>query len=109
MESHCRFAWRVMMPKCAAKKIAIIAHSAGGSCVRNLWDVERLALKSKLKALVFTDSYYHGMEHTSTAKETQFLAKLGIHFKAYFKTYQEVGEVLPSQNGPIIEVSAGTD
>ena len=98
-----------MMPQCAAKKLAIIAHSAGGSCVRNIWDVERAALKSKLKALVFTDSYYHGMAHTSNEKELQFLANIGIHFKAYYKTYQEVGEVLPSQNGPILEVSAGTD
>jgi hypothetical protein len=69
MESHCRFAWKVMMPQSPAKKIAIIAHSAGGSCVRNLWDVERAALKSKLKALVFTDSYYHGMANTSSEKE----------------------------------------
>ena len=109
MESHCRFAWKVMMPQCAAKKLTIIAHSAGGSCVRNLWDVERVALKSKLKALVFTDSYYHGMENTSDEKELRFLANIGIHFKAYYKTYQEVGEILPSQNGPILEVSAGTD
>jgi hypothetical protein len=37
------------------------------------------------------------------------LARIGIHFKAYYKNYQEVGEVLPKQDGPIIEVSAGTD
>ena len=85
-----------MMPQCPAKKLAIIAHSAGGSCVRNLWDVERATFKAKLKALVFTDSYYHGMTSTSSDKELEFLEKIGIHFKAYYKTYQEVGEVLPS-------------
>jgi len=39
----------------------------------------------------------------------KFLANIGIHFKAYYKTYLEVGKILPSQNGPILQVSAGTD
>jgi len=33
MESHCRLAWRTMMPQCPAKNLALIAHSAGGMCV----------------------------------------------------------------------------
>jgi len=85
-----------MMQKCPAKQLAIIAHSAGGMCVRNLWDVERNTLKTKLKALVFTDSYYHGMFNSSNNAEINFLSKIGIHFKAYFKDYQEIGEA--SQN-----------
>jgi len=84
MESHCRLAWRTMMPQCPAKNLALIAHSAGGMCVQNLWNVERNVLKSKLKALVFTDSFYHGMFKSSDDEEIQFLSKIGIHFKAYY-------------------------
>jgi hypothetical protein len=46
---------------------------------------------------------------SSNDTEKTFLAKIGIHFKAYHQTFQEVGEICPGQNGLINEVSAGTD
>lgn len=73
MMSHCRYAWKLMMPKCGAQKYAMIAHSAGGLCVQSLWDLCREELNNKLKALVFTDSGYHGMFNNITRKEYRFL------------------------------------
>lgn len=81
------------MAKCPAKHYAMIAHSAGGMCASNLWDVQRDELKQKLKALIFTDSFYGGMFRTSDEKEIKILKKIGIHFKAYYKDFEEVGTV----------------
>jgi hypothetical protein len=83
------------MPNCAARNYALLAHSAGGYCVQELFENKKLKalLFSKLKALVFTDAYYHGMFKQMTEAEMRTMKKIGVHFKAYSKVHKEVGEV----------------
>ena len=95
MPTHCNYIFQNVMPTCAASKYALLAHSAGGYCVQELFESKKLKtlLFSKLKALVFTDAYYHGMFKQMTEAELRTMNKIGIHFKAYSKVYKEVGEV----------------
>lgn len=108
MVSHTRFVWKLMMPKCPAKQLALVAHSAGGLCVDSLWSDFREELKTKLKALVFTDSGFHSIYKGISRQEYRFLKRIGIHYRAYRNDHVEVGEVFANQVGPILEVSAGT-
>ena len=71
------------MPKCAASSYAMVAHSAGGMCVQDLWARYREELVYKLKALIFTDSSYHGMFRDITRKELRFLKRIGVHYRAF--------------------------
>lgn len=108
MVAHTRFVWKLMMPKCPAQHLALVAHSAGGMCVDYLWSDFRAELKAKLKALVFTDSGFHSIYRDITRQEHRLLKRIGIHYRAYRSDHVEVGEEFKGQVGPIKEVSAGT-
>jgi hypothetical protein len=48
------------------------------------------------------------MFSSMSEKEKQNMKKIGIHFKCYQKNKKDLGVKLPNQNGPILELSAGT-
>jgi len=110
MTRHCRYVWEHLISKSPARKIALIAHSAGGFCTADL--IERYAKDffERCEALVFTDSGYHSLFSSPKLSSgmVKRLEQIGIHFKAYRKDHMEVGEVFSNQNGRILEVSAGT-
>ncbi|CDW78685.1 UNKNOWN [Stylonychia lemnae] len=89
--------------------IAVIAHSAGGRCVADLYSRFKDEFINKVKALVFTDSFYHGMCLSMNPKEIEWARKVGIHYKKYNRQYKQLGEQFKQQQGHILEVSAGTD
>lgn len=92
MRSHCNFVWKHMMPKCAAAGYALVAHSAGGMCVEDLWAHFKPELTAKLRALVFTDSGYHGMLRDMSRKEHRLMQRIAIHYRACHD-FTEVGTV----------------
>jgi hypothetical protein len=47
----------------------------------------------QVKALVFTDSFYHAMFNDLKNMDKEKLFKIGIHFKKYGKLHKNVGEV----------------
>ena len=69
MQEHCDYVWQNFLAKsktksenrCAAEKLAIVAHSAGGRCVAGLTDKFKVEFLQRVEALVFTDAYYHAM------------------------------------------------
>lgn len=63
----------------------------------------------RVQCLVFTDANYHNMFQAATNEEQARLGEIGIHFKSYKQGHKNVGEPFQNQNGPISEVSAGTN
>ena len=71
MESHSLYVWENYIKKSPAQKLSMIAHSAGGMCAAALFNAQSNYKKVKMligmyfckrvKALVFTDSFYDTM------------------------------------------------
>ena len=69
MQDHCNYVWQNFIAKsktstanrCAAEKLAVVAHSAGGRCIAGWTEKYRAEFMERVEALVFTDAYYHAM------------------------------------------------
>lgn len=67
MTDHAVESWRMLFENlnrdldCPAKNIFLMAHSAGGRCVAEIFKRFGPSLKTKIKALIFTDAFYHEM------------------------------------------------
>ena len=109
MIEHCLYVYNHYIKKiCKAKTYAIMAHSAGGRCVAALYKNDREFFLNKVKALAFTDAYYHKMFEGISMREKLYFKKVGTHFNQT-KRYKPLGLPFREQKGPIYEVSAGTD
>ena len=117
MQEHCNYVWENFIAKkktksenrCAAERLAIVAHSAGGRCVADWTDKYKAEFMQRVEALVFTDAYYHAMwKQTWSKPQLTRLRQIGIHFRAYKQEHKDLGVLFKQQNGPITEVSAGT-
>ena len=93
MTTHCRYVWEKLILKSPARKIALVAHSAGGMCTSDLIDKFKKDFFDRCQALVFTDAGYHSVfSNPSLSKEMlNRLSKISIHFKAYRNEHKEVG------------------
>lgn len=58
---------------------------------------------------MFTDAFYHAMFEGMKPAEKKWATEVGIHYKKYSKAFKPVGEPFKNANGPILEVSAGSD
>ena len=86
-----------------------MAHSAGGKVTAALFREYKKEFLGRVKSLVFTDAYYHEMFNHATIRDKAILAEIGIHFKIFRKVEVPFGQRMKKQNGPIPEVSAGTN
>lgn len=87
MEEHCVEAWKFLFENsdkslnCPTSNIFLMAHSAGGRCVAEIFKKYKEEFKKKIKCLIFTDAFYHKIfEHDSLLSKFNW-AKVGIHFK----------------------------
>ena len=111
MNEHSDFVWKnyITASKCPAKTLSIMAHSAGGRVTADLFKNHKKEFLQRVKSLVFTDAYYHDMFNYATMSDKVILAEIGINFKIYKQVEVPFGQPLKVQNGPILEVSAGTN
>ena len=63
MVSHGKYVWKKFLAKekCKAQSLAIVAHSAGGHVVSSLANQFKADFFNRVKCLIFTDSFYHGL------------------------------------------------
>lgn len=47
---------------------------------------------TRVKALVFTDSFYHSMCHEMNLREEKWANKVGIHYKKFNKIQLPIGK-----------------
>ena len=118
MQEHCDYVWQNFIAKsktesatrCAAEKLAVVAHSAGGRCVAGLTEKFKAEFLDRVQALVFTDASYHAMfKQAWTRPQLERLGDISVHYKAYKTEHKDVGVPFKTSNGPITEVSAGTN
>lgn len=112
MNEHCKYVWEnfIARGKCPAQTLTIMAHSGGGRCVAQLYKDYKRELLERVRCLVFTDAYYHAMFQSLTAREANSLKSYSIHYKCFKAGHpKELGTVFQTQQGAILEVSAGTD
>ena len=76
MAEHCNYVWANYISsksqneeRCAADKISIWAHSAGGRCVANMFSRYKAELLQRAEALVLIDAYYHDMFKQAWTKQ----------------------------------------
>ena len=116
MNEHCSYVWENFIStkaqnenKCAASKLAIFAHSAGGRCIAHMFDKYKAELLQRTQALLLIDAYYHAMfKQTWTQQQLKQIKTIGIHFKNNKNQLgAQLGTKLKAQNGSITEISAG--
>lgn len=57
MSDHCQFVWDTYIKKnCPAKKLAIIAHSAGGYCVSDIYQENSNTLNFNFQRMILKES-----------------------------------------------------
>ena len=112
MIEHTKYVWDNFLTKtkCPAQSLSIVAHSAGGRCVAALYKDYKREMLERVRCLVFTDALYHAMFKTMRANEINQVRTYSIHFKRHsVGSPVDVGMIFEQQNGPILEVSAGSD
>jgi predicted alpha/beta hydrolase family esterase len=107
MEKHCRYVFKkYVIRRCQAEEIYIIAHSAGGRCLVDLFKKFRTEFVDNVKAVAFTDSSHKNFQDTFIDKEEENWVK--EHCIHYVKSAKPLGsEVKSTDEGMMPSVSAG--
>lgn len=105
MADHCAYVWNSLVkPKCPAKSIYIVAHSAGGMCFSRILKENTEEFFARVKAVALSDSF----TDAANPRTKEFLQKCVVHFAV---SPLELGKPLKSHHHGAAEylrtVSAG--
>ena len=97
MGQHCEYVWGIFMKFCPAKKVFIVAHSAGGGCAFSLLSkfcqLQRIPIvtdfKKRVSCIALSDSFPSSGYDSETQKYNKEVSIIKLqrifHFKASAK------------------------
>ena len=80
MEEHCVYVWENFIRKCPAKRLYIVAHSAGGYCTSVLLHDFTAEFTSRVQMVALTDSWMHAGYSSAELTFMKEVAFDAVHF-----------------------------